>query len=92
MAAKASSQICCSSRKPKELTDSAEFVVAGEWEEEREVFVACTTLQTPLLVRANVVPAKSQLQQKDYHSKYQLATSLDTQMFRAGGTLSLVPP
>lgn len=41
-----------------------ELVVAGEWEEERQVFAACTTLQTPLLVRTDAVPAKSQFWQK----------------------------
>lgn len=41
-----------------------ESVVAGEWEEERQVFAACTTLQTPLLVRTDVVPAMSQFWQK----------------------------
>jgi len=41
------------------------FVVAGEWEDRRGTFVVCTTLHIHLLLRANTVPAKSQLWQQE---------------------------
>lgn len=41
------------------------FVVAGEWEEGRGTFAACTTLQIHLLLRVNTAPGKSQLWQQE---------------------------